>query len=156
VVTYYVPLLAWVMKYFARSFRSPLPWAGQDLSEYFSNVIIANTPAASTGSFNPDGSVASYSSYTGTGMLGETAGWAIFTWFVTWLCVFRGIGMTGRVIYVTMGLPFVLIIILLVVEFRYPTLDRVSSCTLPRGERAHFRVLRSGKALLARSSSLSV
>lgn len=33
VVTYYIPLLAWVMKYFRRSFQSPLPWSGQDLSE---------------------------------------------------------------------------------------------------------------------------
>jgi len=113
VVTYYVPLLAWIMKYFSRSFQSPLPWKGKDLSEYFSEVIVANTAAASTGSFNPDGSVASYTKYVGTGMLGETAGWAIFTWFVTWLCVFRGVGMTGRVIYVTMGLPLVLIIILI-------------------------------------------
>ncbi|KAJ4380188.1 hypothetical protein N0V86_004497 [Didymella sp. IMI 355093] len=93
------------MKYFRCSFQSPLPWKGQDLSEYFSNVICR--------SFNPDGSVASYTQYSGSGLLGETAGWAIFTWFVTWLCVFRGVGLTGRVIYVTMGLPAVLIIILI-------------------------------------------
>ncbi|KAF9696205.1 hypothetical protein EKO04_006289 [Ascochyta lentis] len=113
VVTYYIPLLAWVMKYFRRSFQSPLPWKGQDLSEYFSDVIIANTAPSSVGSLNPDGSVASYTQYIGTGLLGETAGWAIFTWFVTWLCVFRGVGLTGRVIYVTMGLPAILIIILI-------------------------------------------
>ncbi|KAL7777926.1 hypothetical protein CFE70_004599 [Pyrenophora teres f. teres 0-1] len=92
---------------------SPLPWKGQDLSNYFSQVIVANVDPASTGSFNPDGSVAEYTRWVGTGLLGETAGWAIFTWFVTWLCVFRGVGMTGRVIYVTMGLPLVLIIILI-------------------------------------------
>ena len=101
------------MKYFSRSFQSPLPWKGQDLSNYFSQVIVANVDPASTCSLNPDGSVAEYTNWVGTGMLGETAGWAIFTWFVTWLCVFRGVGMTGRVIYVTMGLPLVLIIILI-------------------------------------------
>jgi solute carrier family 6 GABA transporter-like protein 1 len=100
------------MKYFSRSFQSPLPWKGQDLSEYFSNVIVANTAPDPVGSFNPDGSVASYSQYAG-GMVGETAGWTMFIWFVTWLCVFRGVGLTGRVIYVTMGLPLVLIIILI-------------------------------------------
>jgi len=113
VVTYYIPLLAWVMKYFRRSFQSPLPWKGQDLSEYFTNEIIANTAPLALGSFNPDGSVAQYTQYAGTSMLGETAGWAIFTWFVTWLCIFKGVGLTGRVIYITMGLPFVLIIILI-------------------------------------------
>ena len=101
------------MKYFRRSFQSPLPWYGQDLSEYFSTEIIANVAPSVVGSLNPDGSVAQYTQYVGTGMLGETAGWAIFTWFITWLCVFRGVGLTGRVIYVTMGLPLVLIIILI-------------------------------------------
>jgi solute carrier family 6 GABA transporter-like protein 1 len=101
------------MKYFRRSSQSPLPWAGQDLSEYFSNVIVANTALTSVGSFNPDSSVASYTQYSRTGLLGETAGWAIITWFVTWLCVCRGVGLTWRVIYVTMGLPAVLIIILI-------------------------------------------
>ncbi|KAF1831275.1 solute carrier family 6 protein [Decorospora gaudefroyi] len=113
VVTYYVPLLAWIMKYFRRSFQSPLPWKGQDLATYFTNEIVSNLDPASVGSFNPDGSVASYTDWVGTAVLGETAGWAIFTWFVTWLCVFRGVGMTGRVIYVTMGLPLVLIIVLI-------------------------------------------
>lgn len=113
VVTYYVPLLCFIMKYFRRSFQSPLPWAGQDSEEYFYGVIVDNVDPASTGSLNPDGSVASYTDYTALGMVGETAGWAIFVWFVTWLCVFRGVGLTGRVIYVTMGLPLVLIIILI-------------------------------------------
>jgi len=113
VVTYYIPLLAWILKYFRRSFRTTVPWTGLDSSDFFSDVIVANVAPASVGSLNPDGSVASYTQYVGTGMVGETAAWAMFTWFVTWLCVFRGVGLTGRVIYVTMGLPLVLIIILI-------------------------------------------
>jgi hypothetical protein len=101
------------MKYFRRSFASTLPWSGLDSAEYFSNVIVANVAPSSVGSLNSDGSVASYTQYVGTRMVSETAGWAMFTWFVTWLCVFRGVGLTGRVIYVTMGLPLVLIIILI-------------------------------------------
>jgi solute carrier family 6 GABA transporter-like protein 1 len=100
------------MKYFSRSFQSPLPWKGQNLGEYFMNVIVNNPEPTSVGSFNPDGSVASYTQWPG-GMVGETVGWAAFIWFVTWLCVFRGVGLTGRVIYVTMGLPLVLIIVLI-------------------------------------------
>lgn len=101
------------MKYFRRSFQSPLPWKDLDLAQYFDTEIVANVAASSVGSLNPDGSVASYTQYVGTGMLGETAGWCIFTWFVVWLCVFRGVGLTGRVIYVTMILPLVLIVILI-------------------------------------------
>lgn len=101
------------MKYFRRSFQSPLPWKDQNLAAYFDTEIVANVAASVKGSLNPDGSVASYTEYVGTGMLGETAGWCIFTWFVVWLCVFKGVGLTGRVIYVTMILPLVLIIILI-------------------------------------------
>ncbi|KAM0335144.1 hypothetical protein ACHAQA_000185 [Verticillium albo-atrum] len=111
VVTYYVPLLAWVMKYFRLSFQSPLPWSGKDTSEFFANEVVQFV-GPEGGSYNPDGSVAEYMTWPGTALVGETAGWAIFTWFVTWLCLFRGVGLTGRVIYITMALPLVLIIVL--------------------------------------------
>jgi solute carrier family 6 GABA transporter-like protein 1 len=38
-------------------------------------------------------------------------GWSIFVWFLIWLSIFRGVGMTGRVVYFTMGLPIVTTII---------------------------------------------
>jgi hypothetical protein len=51
------------------------------------------------------GSVQSYTGYAGTGMVGETVGWCAFTWFLVWLCIWRGIGMTGRVVYFVSGAP---------------------------------------------------
>jgi solute carrier family 6 GABA transporter-like protein 1 len=112
VVTYYVPLLAWVMKYFRLSFQSPLAWSGQDTSEFFANEVVQFV-GPTGGRMNDDGSVAEYMTWPGTGMVAETVGWCAFTWFVTWLCSFRGVGLTGRVIYVTMLLPLVLIIVLI-------------------------------------------
>lgn len=44
---------------------------------------------------------------------GETLGWTIFTWVIMWLCIFRGVGLTGRVVYFTMGIPLTLIVILI-------------------------------------------
>ena len=84
------------MEYFRNSFTSPLPWTGR-VPEFYMGDVIAN-PSPIPGSFNSDGSVAQYVSYPAMGMNGETVGWSAFTWFVIWLCVFRGVGLTGRVV----------------------------------------------------------
>jgi len=96
IVLYYVPILAWVMAYFRHSFSSPLPWEGNSEAFYMEDVIRNGERTA--GSI-AGGSVQSYTSYAGTGMVGETVGWCAFTWFLVWLCIWRGIGMTGRVVY---------------------------------------------------------
>lgn len=104
VVIYYVPILAWVMTYFRNSFTSPMPWTGRPEEYYFDSVIRNPEPIESASGML---------SYPGTGILGETAGWTAFTWFVVWLCMFKGIGLTGKVVYFTMGLPIVMAIILI-------------------------------------------
>jgi len=53
-----------------------------------------------------------YVQFPGTAMIGETTGWMCFTWFLVWVCIFKGVGLTGRVVYWTMGLPIVVTIIL--------------------------------------------
>ncbi|KAK7715843.1 hypothetical protein SLS63_011259 [Diaporthe eres] len=110
VVSYYVPILAWVMAYFRHSFSNPLPWQGDHVNFYY-NEVIAN-PDPIPGEI-VDGSVARYTEYTGTGLLGETVSWCAFTWFIVWICMYKGVGITGRVVYFTMGLPVVTMIILL-------------------------------------------
>ncbi|RVX67809.1 hypothetical protein B0A52_07737 [Exophiala mesophila] len=105
IVLYYVPLLGWVMQYFRHSFRSPLPWEGR-LQEFYLGDVVANGDPV----VPEDGG---WISYPQTGMVGETAGWVVFTWFIVWLCMFRGVGLLGRVVYFTMGLPIVTAIILI-------------------------------------------
>ena len=58
------------------------------------------------------GSVQTYTTYAGTGMVPETVGWCAFTWFLVWLCIWRGIGQTGRVVYFTMGFPILMVLVL--------------------------------------------
>lgn len=111
VVVYYVPILAWMMHYFRCSFQSPLPWENRGEEFYYGDVIGNIDPIP--GTFTGTGGVASYASYPGTGMVAETVGWLVFVWFVVWLCMFKGMGLTGRVVYFTMGLPFVVSIILI-------------------------------------------
>ncbi|KAL8336789.1 hypothetical protein RB601_008332 [Gaeumannomyces tritici] len=108
---YFVVNLAWIMTYFRYSFHSPLPWA-EDPEGFFDKVV-AN-PSLVPGRLAPDGSgVEAFTSYPAVGMVGETVGWTAFTWFLVWICIFRGVGLTGRVVYWTMGLPIVMTVILI-------------------------------------------
>lgn len=111
VTIYFVPMIAWIMKFFRYSFQNPLPWEGQPQA-FYDNAILEKVDA-NPGEFGDDGSVISYVSYPGTAINGETLGWTIFTWVIMWFCVFRGVGLTGRVVYFTMGIPLVLIVILI-------------------------------------------
>lgn len=110
VVTYYVPILSWIMHYFRCSFQSPLPWTGRGEEFYMQDVIANKDPIPGVA----DGiRVVQYTEYPGTALIGETVGWCAFIWFCVWLCMFKGIALTGRAIYVTMGLPIVMIFVLL-------------------------------------------
>ncbi|KAH7359273.1 creatine transporter [Plectosphaerella cucumerina] len=111
VTIYFVPMIAWIMKFFRYSFHSPLPWEGRT-SEFYTQSILQSVESI-PGEIDPDGSVARYDSYPGTAVNGETLGWTIFTWFIMWVCIFRGVGLTGRVVYFTMGIPLTLIVILI-------------------------------------------
>ncbi|KAK3703474.1 hypothetical protein LTR37_014464 [Vermiconidia calcicola] len=111
VVVYFAIILTWIMTYLRHSFTSPLPWTNRAEEFYYQQVLRQVDPTP--GTFAPDGSVESFASYSGMGLIGETVGWSAFTWFCVWLCMFNGVGVSGRAAYVTMGLPIVMTIILL-------------------------------------------
>ncbi|SPN99737.1 related to sodium- and chloride-dependent GABA transporter 1 [Cephalotrichum gorgonifer] len=109
---YFVVNLAWIMNYFRNSFISPLPWTGRG-EEFYMRDVVANVDPI-IGNLTDNGhAVLNYTRFPGVGMVGETVGWTAFTWFLVWLCIFRGVGLTGRVVYFTMGLPIVVTIILI-------------------------------------------
>lgn len=110
VVQYFTVNLAWIMNYFRHSFTSPIPWEGR-IEEFYWNDVIHNVDSVE-GSLTPDNSqVAEYTNYPGISVIGETVGWSAFIWFLIWVSIFRGVGLTGRVVYFTMGLPIVTTII---------------------------------------------
>ena len=114
VVGYYVPILAWSMCYFRRSFSNPLPWTGQDTQEYFYDDVIRNPfPVGNT-------TLGETLEYPGTGLVGETVGWTAFVWFLVWVCMFKGVGLAGRVIYITMALPLIMILLLAIRSLSLP------------------------------------
>lgn len=110
VSTYYVPIIAWIMHYFRESFTSPLPWKGRGQEFYMVDVIANPDPIPGTAE---GGKVTSYTSYPGTGMVGETVGWTAFVWFLVYLCMYKGVGVTGRAVYITMGLPIIMLFVLI-------------------------------------------
>jgi solute carrier family 6 GABA transporter-like protein 1 len=94
------------MVYFRNSFTSPLPWTGR-IEDFYNKDVIAN-PDPVQGALSENGkSVLSYTSYPDVKLIGETVGWSAFVWFLIWVSIFRGVGLTGRVVYFTMGLPIV-------------------------------------------------
>jgi len=110
VVQYFTVNLAWIMQYFRYSFTSPLPWENRIDDFYYNDVLQRGN--ITEGSLSADGnSVTSFTGYPSRALIGETVAWSIFVWFLIWISIFRGVGMTGRVVYFTMGLPIVTTII---------------------------------------------
>ncbi|KAJ6138207.1 hypothetical protein N7471_004693 [Penicillium samsonianum] len=111
VVQYFTVNLAWIMNYFRNSFRSPLPWEGR-IEEFYMGNVVANVDPVVGNLTAGNGAVAHYTVYPGVALIGETVGWSAFIWFLIWISIFRGVGLTGRVVYWTMGLPIVTTIII--------------------------------------------
>uniref|UniRef100_A0A0D2YG51 Uncharacterized protein n=1 Tax=Fusarium oxysporum (strain Fo5176) TaxID=660025 RepID=A0A0D2YG51_FUSOF len=85
------------------SFANNLPWAG-DTENWFMYEAV--------GAVDPDTS-GRWVVYPGVSLNGRLVGWNAFTWFTVWLCMFRGVGLAGRAVYFTMGLPVIMGIILI-------------------------------------------
>lgn len=100
---YFIPIIAWGMVFFQKSFTSPLPWAG-DTENYFMDEVV--------GAIKPDKS-GNWVDYPGIAFDGRLVGWNAFLFFLVWLCIFRGTGWVGRVVYFSMGMPLIVIAILI-------------------------------------------
>ncbi|KAH7222587.1 uncharacterized protein BKA55DRAFT_681043 [Fusarium redolens] len=101
VVIYFLPILSWAMVYFQKTFTNNLPWAGNTENRFMYEAV---------GAVNPDTS-GRWVVYPGVSLDGRLVGWNAFTWFTVWPCMLRGVGLTGRVVYFTMGLPVIMGII---------------------------------------------
>lgn len=153
VVQYFTVNLAWIMNYFRNSFTSPLPWENR-IEDFYNNDVVAN-PAPLSGSLANGGKdVASYTSYPAVGLIGETVGWSAFIWFLIWFSIFRGVGMTGRVVY------FIQWACLSsqqssssVVHSRWITLALESSFSGVHGEATNWLLVPSGRLLSDKSFS---
>jgi len=103
-VTYYVPLIAWVVNAFFDSFRNASIWQDSNVN---GTAAYANFLDEIVGekTLGPDN--------LPTRMVWANVGYVALTWFVVWLCLAWGIEATGKVTYFTVGLPAILIFVFL-------------------------------------------
>jgi SNF family Na+-dependent transporter len=97
-------LFAWILRAFFESFSDDAPWINKDItgSEAFSYFFDEIVEQSTLGEGNRP-----------TTLVGTNVGYSAASWFITWLCVAWGVKWTGRVTYITMGLPIVLLFIFL-------------------------------------------
>ncbi|MFH1378275.1 MAG: sodium-dependent transporter [Planctomycetota bacterium] len=108
IMFYYSVVMSWSFIYlwhslkaawtalFASGADAALPWAGKETEFFFSDVLRINTPGEFGGLVVPI-------------VIGSA-----LTWFAVWLSIRRGVHSVGKVVWVTVFAPVVIILILLV------------------------------------------
>lgn len=102
-VIYYSMLLSWVARAFFESWSDEAPWtdgvSGSEAVAYFQNEIIGMSTLGKD--LRP------------TRIVGQNVGYSLLVWFCIWCCLAFGLKWTGRIAYISMGLPIVLLFIFL-------------------------------------------
>lgn len=98
-VIFYVTIMSWVMTFFRYSFKNPLPWL--KIPDFFRKHVVRDIPGvAVAGEY--------FLQYRGLSLIGETLLWTVVTWILIYFSVFKGVAVTGKVVYITMFLPLLL------------------------------------------------
>uniref|UniRef100_UPI00358FA78A sodium- and chloride-dependent GABA transporter ine-like isoform X2 n=1 Tax=Myxine glutinosa TaxID=7769 RepID=UPI00358FA78A len=104
----YNMIMVWALFYFIHSFCNPLPWHSEPNSStvsnfssgqhYFNQVVLRRSPGIS----QP------------MGICWDLFGLLVFTWLLVYICLFRGIQFTGKVVYFTVMFPYFILLALLI------------------------------------------
>mmetsp|Transcript_13602 Transcript_13602/g.38278 ORF Transcript_13602/g.38278 Transcript_13602/m.38278 type:complete len:645 (-) Transcript_13602:4507-6441(-) len=105
VSSYYVVLIGWVVNAFISSWDEDSPWGNPELTgdeavNYFYDEIVGMSTVT-----GPD--------LMPTRIVGKNVGYTAFVWIIVYVVLSFGLRTTGRITYVTMGLPFLLLFIFL-------------------------------------------
>ncbi|CAM2105694.1 unnamed protein product [Caretta caretta] len=112
---YYNVINAWAFWYLFHSFQDPLPWASCPLNSNHTGFDEECAKTSSTQYFwyrktlNISPSIEEYGS-----IQWEQAVCLILAWLVVYLCILRGTESTGKVVYVTASLPYLVLLIYLI------------------------------------------
>lgn len=112
---YYNTIIAWVLWYFFNSFQSPLPWSQCPLNENQTDLISECKRSSSVDYFWYRETLNISTSIDESGNL---QWWMVISlvlaWMVLYVCCIRGIETTGKAVYITSTLPYVVLTIFLI------------------------------------------
>ncbi|XP_006872443.1 PREDICTED: sodium-dependent neutral amino acid transporter B(0)AT1 [Chrysochloris asiatica] len=112
---YYNTIIAWVMWYFFNSFQEPLPWSQCPLNENRTGYVEECARSSSVDYYwyretlNISKSIDESGSIQWWILLCLTCAWSVL-----YVCTIRGIETTGKAVYVTSTLPYVVLTIFLI------------------------------------------
>lgn len=123
--TYYNVVITWALYYLFSSFQAPLPW--QSCNNTWNTLNCTNHATNSSYSSTASQEFFRYKMLEQTGGV-EDAGemrWELFlililAWILIYLCIFKGVKSTGKVVYFTALFPYVILIALLVNNVQLP------------------------------------
>ncbi|XP_061886136.1 sodium-dependent neutral amino acid transporter B(0)AT1-like [Entelurus aequoreus] len=115
VALYYNTLIAWILWYLFNSFQSPLPWTQCPLADNGTGYIAECQQSSPVDYFFYRVTLDSSTSISDSGGLH----WPIVVcllaaWTVVCICCIRGIGSSGKAVYVTAILPYIVLFIFLI------------------------------------------
>ncbi|KAK1792287.1 hypothetical protein P4O66_012243, partial [Electrophorus voltai] len=125
--TYYNVLMTWALYYLFHSFGSPFPW--QSCNNTWNAVGNCSTGLPSNASDLKSASQQFFDHklLEMTNGIEEVGGirWELFgllvlTWIITYLCIFKGVKSTGKVVYFTATFPYFMLFALLINNVQLP------------------------------------
>nr|XP_061808729.1 sodium-dependent neutral amino acid transporter B(0)AT1-like [Nerophis lumbriciformis] len=115
VALYYNTLIAWIMWYLFNSFQSPLPWTQCPLNENATGYVAECQESSTVDYFFYRVTLNSSTSISDSGGLHWPVVVCLFgAWTVVCICCIRGINTSGKAVYITAILPYVVLLIFLV------------------------------------------
>ncbi|KAJ8266349.1 hypothetical protein GJAV_G00129390 [Gymnothorax javanicus] len=123
--TYYNIIITWALYYLFSSFQSPLPWENCNNTWNRPNCTdhISNSPFSSTASqqFFNHKVLDRTSGVEHTGSIRwEVCLLLLVAWILNYLCIFKGVKSTGKVVYFTALFPYVTLVALLINNMQLP------------------------------------
>lgn len=91
---YYVTILAWSVVYLEKSFESPLPWENDPVDEFRDTLNLSDDIDSCSG------------------LSWEVLVGLIISWIVIFICIFQGIKGLSKIVWITVLLPYILLVIL--------------------------------------------
>uniref|UniRef100_A0A3Q3QS97 Transporter n=1 Tax=Monopterus albus TaxID=43700 RepID=A0A3Q3QS97_MONAL len=139
--TYYNVIITWALYYLFNSFQSPLPW--QNCNNTWNTPNCTNHATNNSFSSTPSYEFFKYKMLEQTSGLEETGvmRWELFlilllAWILLYLCIFKGVKSTGKVVYFTALFPYVILIALLINNMQLPgALDGITFFIVPEWDK---------------------